>query len=82
MSWLQTVGGDVYRAALPIVLAGVGWLFVRFGRAVIKRLDRIADLPAAVDRLTNELAALRDDHEPRIARLEDHLPPHLNGAIP
>ncbi|WP_161605425.1 hypothetical protein [Pimelobacter simplex] len=78
MGWLHTLGGDVYRAALPIVLAGLGWLLVRFGRAVLKRLDQIADLPAAVDRLTDELAALRDDHEPRIARLETH----LNGAIP
>lgn len=74
-----TFAHDVYKSAVPLLLAGLGWLLVRFGKAALRRLDAIADLPEAVERLADELAATRDDHEERITHLETHL---TNGATP
>jgi hypothetical protein len=73
--------GDVWDAVLPTLAVAALWAAGRFAKAVLKRLDQIAGLPAAVDRLGDELAAMRDNHEIRLTKLENH-PAVLNGATP
>jgi hypothetical protein len=77
MEALQAVARDVYDAALPWLVPVLLLLLGRFGKAVLKRLDKIVDLPHAFDRLSAELRTQHADHERRITHLES-----LNGVRP